>query len=241
MENSIYLGLSRQLALQTNMNIVANNIANMNTPGYRGQNLLFKEYISDPRGADDALSFVYNEGQYDITDPGPIRVTGSQLDIAVHGPGFIGVQDPTGEIAYSRAGNFHLSPDGALVNGAGLPVAGAGGGPINIPAGSTEINIDDRGFISNQGGQIGQIMIVEFANPQSLEPIGNTLYRSDQAGQPATNTTVKQGQVEGANVNAVVEMTRMIETLRAFQSTQQLLQTENERLRGAIQKLSRSN
>ena len=168
MENSIYLGLSRQIALQSNMEIVANNVANMNTPGFRGQNLIFAEYISDPRGADDPLSFVVDKGEYQATTPGPVRVTGNKLDISVTGPGFIGIQGPGGKTAYTRAGNFQMTPDGTLITPAGFKVASQGGGGIIIPAGSTTISIDDKGAVSNQDGQVGQIMIVEFEDIQQL-------------------------------------------------------------------------
>ena len=238
MENSIYLGLSRQMTLRTNMDIIANNVANMNTPGYRAQNLVFREFLSDPRGTDDELSFVYDEQQYQVTDPGPIKVTGNALDVAMLGPGYFGVQAPDGEVAYSRAGNLQMAADGTLVNAAGLPVADAGGAPIVIPEGSTEIKIDEKGFISNQDGQLGQIMIVEFENLQELEPIGNGLYKTDAATTPPTETKMKQGQLENSNVKPIIEMTRMIETLRTFQSVQKVLETENDRLRSAIQKLT---
>ena len=247
MENSIYLGLSRQMVLRANMDIVANNVANMNTPGYRGQNLIFSEYISDPRGgrtpdeADDPLSFVWNKGQYDDTKPGSVEFTGNPLDISLDGPGFIGIQGPGGEIAYSRAGNFQMTAEGTLLNASGFAVASAGGGEIVIPQGSSEIKIDEQGFISNQDGVLGQIQVVEFENLQQLQPIGNLLYRTDAApGEPA-NTRIKQGTLEGSNVNGVVEMTRMIETLRNFQSTHNMLKSEHDRLRTAIQRLTRTS
>lgn len=245
MENSIYLGLSRQMVLKNNMDIIANNVANMNTSGFRGQNLLFSEYVSDPKGPDtidkenDALSFVMDRGQYEVTEAGPVSFTGNQLDVALNGPGFMGIQSPGGEIAYTRAGNFQLDANGTLVTAAGYPVADTGGGAITIPQGSSEIKIDDRGFVSNQDGQIGQIMIAEFQNPQTLKPSGNGLYTTQDAALPPTNTVMKQGSLEGSNVKPVVEMTRMIETLRSFQTTQKILETENERLLGAIDKLSK--
>ncbi len=239
MENSIYLGLSRQMALKTNMDIIANNVANMNTTGYRAQNLLFDEYISDPKGADDPLSFVIDQGQYQMTQPGSVSYTENPLDIALSGPGFMGVQGPGGEIMYSRAGNLKLDADRALTTAAGFLVSSAGGGgAIEIPQLATEINIDERGFVSDQNGQIGQIMLVEFENVQELEPIGNNLYKTDGATREAANTLVQQGHLENSNVKPIVEMSRMIETLRAFQTVQNLLQTENERLLGAIEKLT---
>ena len=239
MENSIYLGLSRQVTLRTNMDIIANNVANMNTTGYRGQNTLFTEYLSDPRGQDDPMSFVNDKGQYQITEPGSLRQTGSQLDVAVVGPGFIGVQAPGGDIEYTRDGNFSISPDGTLVTQAGFPVASLGGGNITIPEGSQEVAIDDRGNVSNQDGQLGQIGIFEFDNVQELEQRGNNLYQIvGGEALPATESRVKQGYLEGSNVKPVVEMSRMIETLREYQSLQNVMEKENERLRSAIQKLS---
>lgn len=244
MENSIYLALSKQLVLQTDMQIIANNIANMSTSGYRGQNLLFEEYLSDPRGkttdkgAKEAMSFVYDRGQYENTAPGSLHFTGNSLDAAITGPGFFGVQGPDGELMYTRSGEFQKNVDGTLVTTGGYAVAGQGGGPIIIPADSTEIVIGDDGSVSNQNGQIGQLMVVEFDNPQELEPYGEQMYKSPTQGQPAVNSAVKQGELEGSNVQPVVEMTRMIDTLRNFQSNQNILQSENERLRSAIQKLT---
>jgi flagellar basal-body rod protein FlgF len=241
MENSIYIGLSRQVVLRNNMDIIANNVANVNTPGFRGQNLLFAEHISDPRGSDDELSMVYDKGEYKNTLPGPVHTTGNSLDVSLEGPGFLGVLGPNNQLYYTRAGNFMMNADGALFTQAGQPVADAGGAQIIIPTNSTEIKIHGDGVISNQEGQIGQLMVVEFENPQYLEPYGNNMYASNEPGTPAVDTVVKQGQLEGSNVLAVLEMTRMIETLRSFQSMQQILQTENERLRTAIQRLTRTS
>lgn len=239
MENSIYLALSKQTVARTNMDIIANNIANMNTSGYRGQNLLFDEYISDPRGADDELSFVTGAGQYKNTDPGPLSLTGNPLDAALVGPGFFGVQGPDNQLMYSRAGQFQVDVDGTLLNSAGFAMADEGGGSIVIPGGSTEIKIDENGFVSNQDGTVGRLKVVEFANEQDLKPVGNTLYETDQAELPADNTSVQQGQAEGSNVNAITEITKMLKTLRSYQSTQNILETENDRLRNAIQKLTK--
>lgn len=237
MENSIYLGLSRQMVLQTNMDIVANNIANMNTTGFRGQNPVFEEYLSDPRYADDPLSFVYDYGQYQMTTQGSFERTDNPFNVALNGPGYMGVEMPDGETAYTRDGNFQKTADGTLVNSAGLSILGSGG-PIVIPANATEITIDEQGVVSDQNGPIAQLMIVEFENVQELEPAGHNLYTTDSDSAPAENTIAAQGFLESSNVQPVVEMTRMIEILRDFQSTQRLLENEHERLRSAIQKLT---
>lgn len=239
MENSIYLGLSRQMALQTNMDIVANNIANMNTAGFRAQNPVFEEYLLNPSHSDDPLSFVNDYGQYQMTDAGPMEHTGNPLNVALVGDGYMSVQMPNGETGYTRDGNFHKSADGTLVTSADLPVLG-NGGPINIPDSATEISIDENGVISDQSGSLSQLQIVEFEDVQILEPAGRNLYTSPEQGTQATTTVVSQGYLEGSNVAPVVEMTRMIEVLRNFQATQKLLDNEHERLRGAIQKLTQT-
>lgn len=112
------------------------------------------------------------------------------------------------------------------------------GASITIPPGSREIKIDEKGFVSNEDGQLGQIMVVEFENIQTLEPYGHNMYLNKDQGQLATNTRVKQGQLEGSNVQPIMEMTQMVETLRTYQSITRTLQSENDRLRTAIQKLT---
>ena len=240
MENSVYLGLSRQMVLRTNMGIVSNNIANMTTPGFRGQNGLFAEYISDPRGSDEELSFVYDRGQYENSTPGPLEQTDNPLDIALVGPGFFGVQGPTGETVYTRAGNFQIGTNGNLQTSAGYDVLDAGGAAIVIPENATEVKVDKRGVVSTQDGAIGEIQIVEFPNTEELEALGNNVYKAVTPGNPATETVAQQGFVEGSNVNAVLEMTKMIEVSRSFQSMQQAMQVENDRLRKAIQTLTKT-
>jgi flagellar basal-body rod protein FlgF len=134
-----------------------------------------------------------------------------------------------------------MDANGALYTQSGHPVADAGGSPITIPTNSTEINIDDAGVISNQEGQVGQLMVVEFQDPQQLKPYGDNMYASAEQPIPSTTSVVKQGQLEGSNVLAVTEITRMIDTLRNFQSMQNILTSENERLRTAIQRLTRQS
>ena len=241
MENSIYIGLSRQLTLRTNMSIIANNIANMNTTGFRGQNTLFQEYVSDPKGNEDPISFVNDYGQYQVSKEGPITETGNELNVALSGPGYIGAQHPTtNEILYTRAGDFHLDAQGTLMSSANYPIMGAGGAAITVPAGSEFIKIDDRGRLSNQDGEIGAIMLTEFENEQILEAVGDNMFKSPVEGVPATETMTKQGYLEGSNVNSVIEITRMMETLRTYKSQNDIIKQEHERLRSAIQKLTKA-
>lgn len=239
MENSLYIGLSGQMALQSQMELIANNVANINTPGYRGQNALFQEYLSKPRGMPhETMVMALDAGQFQVTDEGPIKSTGNSLDVALVGPGFMGVQSADG-IQYTRAGNFTMDAQGVLRTARGFAVASNGGGNITIPRDAQNIYIDHQGVVSTDEGQVGQIMMREFSSEQILEPTGNALYRSNEAGVPPTNTAMQQGKLEGSNVQGVLEMTRMIDVSREYQMIQRLMQNEHERIRGAIQRLGR--
>jgi len=209
MENSLYIGLSKQVVLRENMDIIAQNVANVNTPGYRAQNMVFSEYISDPRHMEEDR-------------------------------GFLGIQTPGGEIQYTRAGNLTLDQDGKLVNARGMAVMDDGGAEINIPQNAREVYIDKRGAISTEQGQIANLMIMEFGNTQELNPAGNGLYETDAQPIPSETTAVNQGYLEGSNVQAVVEMTRMIDVLREYQAVQNIMKSEHERMKGANQRLART-
>lgn len=240
MENSVYIGLSGQMALQSKMDLIAQNIANVNTPGYRAQNAVFEEYLDRPKGMKETMSMVMDYGQYQLTDPGPVKITGSVLDVALVGTGFMGIQTPEG-VQYTRAGNFAMDQQGKLINARGMAVASAGGGDILIPSDAKNIYIDHKGVVSTDDGPVGTIMVKEFSSEQILEPVGNGLYKTDDAGKIAEKTTVHQGKLEGSNVQSVIEMTRMIDVSREYQMMQRIAQNEHDRIRGAIQRLGRAS
>lgn len=237
MENTIYIGLSKQNVLKTNMSIIANNLANMNTPGFRGHNLVFEEFIRGETGQNQ-VSLVDNPGMYEMTTQGLVKQTGNVLDVALNGPGFIQVIGPDGNPAYTRAGDFQISNNDTLITSGGYEVS-TGGGPIAIEPGTQNITIDETGTVVSENGTLGKISIVEFENVQSMEALGQNLYHTDAAGQPATETRLLQGSLEFSNVNPVVEMTRMIEVLRSYQSQARFINNEGERIREAIRTLSK--
>ena len=246
MENPVYIGLSRQVALRAQMDLIANNVANMSTPGYRAQNMVFTEFIERPEGKHeslrkhDPLSMVLDYGHYQVTEPGPMEFTGGKFDVALNGPGYMGIQkEGSEETLYTRAGNFQINVLGELITGRGDKVLGEGGGPIIIPEDSQDVRIAEDGSVATEDGQVGKLMIVEFENLQELEARGDGLYQTEQQGLPALNTRAIQGMVEGSNVKPVLEMTRMIDVHRAYQQTQRLLQSEHDRQRTMIQRLSR--
>lgn len=238
MENALYVSLSRQIALQAQMDMTANNIANTSTPGFRGQNLLFKEYLADPKGQSPAYSMVQTYGQYTDLQPGSMQTTGAPLDVALQGPGFFVIDTPAGP-RYTRDGAFTMDQSGALVTPDGNRV----GGGVSIPAGARQIAIDEKGVVSTENGIVGQISIVEFPNAQTLVREGNGLYRAEGASPAsASNTRTMQGMLEGSNVQGVTEMTKMIGILRDYQALQRMIQNEHDLERSAIQRLtSRGN
>lgn len=243
MENSLYVGLSKQIVLERAMQTIANNVANVSTPGYRGQNPLFNEYISKPAGDKEPLKMVYDFGQYTTTTAGPLQLTGGTYDVALEGPGFMGVNTPSGETQYTRSGNFAVNPAGQLVTASGFTVAGNGGAPIAIPSGTKDVKILPTGDVIADGNAVGQIQMVEFTDLNGLKPQGNGLYKADpnNTPTPASETKMTQGALEGSNVNSVLEMTRMIEVSRDYQSTMNMVSSEDERQRNLIQKLLKIN
>ncbi len=236
MDSSLYVGLSRQVVLRRAMDMSANNIANAQTPGYRSQNPLFKEYMSAPGNKARPLSMVEDQGQYDTTTAGPVQFTGGTYDVALNGPGFMDIKTRTGEIMYTRAGNFTIDRSGMLVTSNGYQV---GNVPILIPEDTQEVKILEDGSVTADGNNVGQITMTEFANVQDLQPEGNGLYSSKSQGTAAIETGMKQGMVEGSNVNSITEMSRMIEISRAYEQTMTMLKNESDRELGAVQRLSK--
>ncbi len=236
MENTGYVALSYQVALGRKMDQVANNIANVDTSGYKSSHMLFNEHIVNaPK--QKPLSMVMDYGNYRNYQPGPIQQTGNTFDVALQGNGFLVVQTPEGE-KYTRNGNMNVNNLGQLVNSSGQLMADTGGKPITIPAGSRDVIIAENGTISTDQGQLGRLKIVRFADPQQLKPIGNSLFEGG-SGIPDPTTTVRQGMIEGSNVNAVTEMTDMIEIMRKYQSMARVLQSDHDMQTSMIQRFSR--
>lgn len=237
MENSIYIGLSRQVALRRQLDVVANNIANMSTPGFKAQDSLFQEYLAGGKG-DDRYSMVSDYGTYRDTKGGPISRTDNPLDVALEGEGFLVVETAEGP-RYTRSGRLSISPDRQLVDSNGLPILGEGDRPITIPEDSAGLTIAPDGTVSNLNEQLGRLNVVRFEREQFMTEQGRGLYSTTEQPQPARATRIQQGALEGSNTQPILEMTRMIDLQRQYQSTQKLLETEHENQRNAITKLSR--
>lgn len=240
MENAQLISLSRQVALQRQMDVVANNLANINTTGFKGEKMLFQQYLMpvaadrDFAYPDQKLHYVEDWATIHDMGNGAITQTGNPLDVALNGNGFLTVQTPAGE-RYTRSGSLQLDNTGTLVDLDGNPVL-ADGGPVQFDPTDTDINISANGTITTNNGAKGRLQVVEFASPEELTREGNNLYAGGTP-EPAVATRVMQGAIERSNVSGVAEMTEMIRIQRAYESLANSMKSQDELRRSAIQKL----
>lgn len=238
METPIYIALSRQMVLRNQMDVVANNIANASTPGFKAEMMLMSE-VDLPAERGVKLSYVQDFATARDFSAGPLRATGNDLDLAIQGNGFFAVQTPDG-VRYTRVGRFQLDANGILVNSQGFPVL-AGGSSVTINPDDGAVNIAEDGSISTDralGGQqqqvVGKLDLVDFADRAKLIPAQDNLFDAD--GQPTVAATGKiaKGMLEDSNVRTILEMTNLIQVTRNYQAMQRFQDSEHERQRRAI-------
>ena len=244
MENAQLVSLSRQIALQRQMDVVSNNMANINTTGFKAVSILFDNYempvarASEFAYPDQALEFTQDWATINDLSGGPILDTGNPLDLAINGDGFFAVQTSEGE-RWTRAGSFGVDPTGTLVDYNGNPVL-TELGPIRFEPEDTDITISANGtIITSQGGK-GKLRLVEFDNVQALERVGDNLFAGGEP-TPALNSRVVQGAIEKSNVSGIAEMTEMIRVTRAYESLASMMQRQDDMRRSAVQRLGDLN
>ncbi|MCW2247093.1 flagellar basal-body rod protein FlgF [Azospirillum fermentarium] len=239
MENSIYISLSRQSALRRQMDTIANNIANMNTTGFKQQRMLFTEFLERP-GMHEQASFVQDRAVVRDLTPGMLASTNNPLDLGLTGPGYFTVDTMSGR-RYTRNGNFSMNETRQLVDVNGLPVLGDNGQPITIPAGVRNIEVRGDGTVRTELGDVARLNLVRFDKEQLMTEAGGGLYVTDEEPKPiGPDTKVAQGMLENSNVKPVVEMTSMIEVMRQYGQAQKMIDTEHERIRTMIQRMGRA-
>jgi flagellar basal-body rod protein FlgF len=250
MENGSLVGLSRQIALQRELDVVANNIANLNTTGFKADNVVFQEYLmpgasaNQFAAADRRVSFVQDRATWLDLSQGPVQQTGNPLDVAISGNAFLAIQTPRGE-RYTRNGALQINNAGELVTSEGHKVIGENG-PIVLQANDRAISISTDGTISVREGRNttdslrGKLKLVTFNQPQRLQKDGTSAYAAPAGvqAQPATQVRVVQGNIEKSNVRSVVEMTRMVEVTRTYTQIASMLQQQGDMRRTAIEKLA---
>lgn len=238
MENATYAGITRQYGLMDEMRAIANNIANASTTGYKAEELMFSEYISDLGRGHDSLSMATADVWNTVDLQGGLAQTGGTFDLAIEGEGYFLVDTPAGQ-RLTRAGSFTPNGNGDLVNMDGHSVLDAGGAPVFIPQGVGPIGIAPDGTLSADGAPIGQIGIVIPTDPNQMIREGGTLFDSQGGFEPAANGRMLQGFLEESNVNPITQIGRMIEVQRAYELGQSFMEKEDERIRGVIQSVSR--
>jgi flagellar basal-body rod protein FlgF len=245
MDNALYVGLSRQIVLRREMDIVANNIANADTNGFKVESLLTAETPSAPASTSQGpnpIKFVAETGVARDFGQGALRRTDAPFDVAVEGKGFFKVNTKAGD-RFTRDGHFRTDDNGRLVTQAGDPVADDGGGDITLDLQKGPITIADDGTISQGTERVAKIGVYQFTALGALDKAGGNLYQNVSNQQPvaATDSKVRQGMLEGSNVNPILEITRMIEVSRAYEQTAQMMASEQDLSRNSVARLGRAN
>jgi flagellar basal-body rod protein FlgF/flagellar basal-body rod protein FlgG len=250
MENMALIGLSRQVTLERQLAVVANNLANVNTTGFKSDKSMFQEYLAsgaredDFIGRDRSVSFVQDRATFHDFSAGPMEQTKNPLDVAIKGDAFLAVQTPAGE-RYTRDGGLQINGQGQLVTASGAPVLGTAG-PIVLQPGDKDLTIGGDGTITVQNGASrvdsirGKLRLVSFPQAQRMLKEGSNLYAAGEGGTPAPATTAKvmQGFIEKSNVSSVLEMTQMIDVTRAYSQISAMLQQQTDMRKSAIEKLA---
>jgi flagellar basal-body rod protein FlgF len=253
MENTLLVGLSRQVALGQELDMIANNVANLNTTGYKADKTLFSEFLA-PRAADQSfagrdrqVSFVEDRGTFIDMAPGAVEHTGNPLDVAIDGNAYLTVQTPRGQ-RYTRNGALQINGAGQLVTSNGDLVLG-NGGPITFQNVDHDIVISGSGIITVREGnatfdsQRGTLQLASFPNPQLLQKDGSSTFTAPAgvAPNPApAGTRIVQGSIEKSNVNGVAEMARMIAITRSYTDIANILTQEGDLRKNALTQLSQT-
>jgi flagellar basal-body rod protein FlgF len=241
MDNAIYVGLSRQMLLQRELDIVANNLANVDTAGFKFESLMANTAeVTTPApggGAPTPVDFVAAAGVARDYTQGPLTQTGSPLDVAIDGKGFFQITTSAGP-RYTRDGRFKLDPTGRLVTQDGDAVQGDGGDIVLDPK-KGRVTISDSGEISQSGQIVGKLTAVAFDSLAALSKDGANLYRNDSnlTAHASTGAQLKQGMLEGSNVQPVSQITRLIEINRAYDAIASMMASTGQLANSAVQRL----
>lgn len=240
MDNTGYISLSHQMALQRQMDVIANNLANANTAGFKADETLFEEFlVSSGQGGPKQqreLSFVQDFGVLINFRDGELEATGNPFDVGLKGPGFLVAQTAAGRV-YTRGGHLIINRQGQLATGQGDPLLDDRNRPIQIDQALGPVIINGDGSIVQGNRPPVRFAMVEFDNPQQLRRQGGGYFTTTEAGRPATSTNTVQNMVEGSNVEPILQLAAMIETSRAYQNSQKLIDTEHELQRKVAERM----
>ena len=243
MDNALYVGLSRQMTLRRQLDIIANNIANADTSGFKvEQPLVHTEPKAPARTIEGPrpIKFVLDSGLARDFSQGAMKITNAAFDVAIEGSGFFRIQTPAGE-RYTRDGHFRLDAAGRIVNQSGQPVLDAGGAEVTIDVQRGPVEIAKDGTLSQGAEQVGRLGVVVFDSLSSLEKVGDNQFRNtaNAQPQPATGAVIRQGMLEGSNVNPILQVTDMIEVTRSYESLARMMENTQELSRRSVERLGR--
>lgn len=237
MDNITYATLGRQTGLMDELRVLANNVANASTAGFRREETMFAEYVAG-LGQAPSLSMGTAMGRHIDTSQGALDPTGGQLDLAIEGEGFFTVATPAGD-RLTRAGAFATNQAGEIVTPDGYQLLDLGGAPVFLPPNAGEVAIGRDGTVSAGGVPLAQIGLVTPEDPATLKRVGATLFEAPDGVRPLDDGTILQGFVEASNVDPMTEIARLIEVQRAYEQGQKFLDQEDQRVRSVIQTLGR--
>lgn len=237
MDTSVYVTLSRQSGLANELQAVANNVANMSTAGYRREGLVFAEMVEALEVEGGSVAMTDAHARITAMSQGALAATGGQFDLAIDGPGFFMVETQDGP-RLTRAGAFTPNEGGELVNMGGHRLLDEGGAPIFVPPDAKQVAIAGDGTLTADGVAMARVGRVAVDDPSALTRQDGVLFRTDAPLRPVEDGEIRQGFLEGSNVNAVAEISRMIEVQRAYEAGQKLLDREDERIRQVIDTLA---
>ena len=253
MLRAVHTAATGMEAMQTNLDNIANNLANVNTTAYKKSTAEFQDLLYQnirapgsqvspdtvtPSGVQVGVG-VKTASVHKTFEQGAAKITGNPLDVLINGDGFFAVQKETGEIAFTRDGAFKVDANGRLMNSSGHLLQPA----ITVPPGSAGIQITPLGIVNSKDSegkyqQIGQIELVNFVNPTGLQALGGNLYQvTDASGAPAQGNPgspgfgiLEQGHLESSNVNIVNEMVNMIQAQRAYEMNSKVMSAADQML-----------
>ena len=242
MDNTTNIALSRLAAQSRAMDVVAANIANASTPGYRAERPVFADWlVREPAGAEPpggrTLAFTQTRATYRDRTEGTLTQTGNPLDLALSGDGWFTMQTASGT-RLTRAGRFTLQTDGSITDAASNALLDTQGRKLALSPADTDLTVKADGTLRSQNGVIGQIAVVTPTDPNRVTAEGGRLFRADVPTAPVAAPKVLQGAVEDSNVQPIAEITRMISTERDFQFVTQMVEAEGQRRQSAIDKIA---
>lgn len=236
MDAAGYVTLTRQAGLMREMGVVANNIANLSTNGFRREGVMFSEFLLEMDSGPSLSMANGNSRVVDLRQAG-ISQTGGTYDFAIQGDGFFLIETPDGQ-QLTRAGSFTPSPNGELVTPDGFRLLDQGGAPVFVPPDAGAVALAQDGTLSINGMPLARVGLWQPVDPNSLRHQSGTLFSADNL-EPVDSGILLQGYLEDSNVQPVSEIARMIEVQRAYELGQTFLDNEDQRTRGVIQTLGR--